>query len=100
MLAHLDVGSWFIVSSLVILLAFWIGVIADALLRDLALGLILNTLLITGGGFAGLFALDWLFMHYYVHIRFASAYTWSAAGILGGTLALMFVCSLKRLVRQ
>jgi hypothetical protein len=100
MLAKIDPSSWFIISVLVILVAFWIGFIADAVLNDFGWGLIANTVLITVGGFVGFFALDWLILHYYINVRHANAYSWSASGILGGTLTFMAFCLLKRVARR
>lgn len=100
MLANLDSSAWTIIITIICVVSFWIGWIADSILDEVGLGLTVNTVLVAIGAIGGLFFLDWLFTHYYVSPRYANGYAWFGASLGSGTMLLLLLCTIRAVIRR
>lgn len=100
MLEALGTDDWIVIATVIAVVGFWVGWIADQILDEHAFGLVPNVALVMGGAFAGLWSLDWLFLHYYVAARHSNAYVWFSSCLAAGTGLLLVTCLARAVLRR
>ena len=100
MLAALSSSGWTLLIGSLVLGGFIFAWVADAVLGQFGLGVVLSTLVSIGAGFGGLKGMEWGIQHHYVPYQYQTPEYWAGAAICGATLAIVVLSICKGLLMR
>lgn len=100
MLSQLHQADWLMLYMIVVSLAFAMGYLTDAILGDLAYGILGNGLVLALGALAGIFLFDFALLKHYVAYRHAMPVTWFLSGLAGGVTSLIALTAVRAIARR
>jgi uncharacterized membrane protein YeaQ/YmgE (transglycosylase-associated protein family) len=100
MLAQLNQADWMMLYLIVVSLAFALGYVTDAILKDSGYGILGNGMVLAVGAFGGIFLFDTALTGHFIQYRHAMPMTWFLSGLVGGVTALFLITAARALARR